>query len=456
MEGFLLWHVERYIARIVIIGLDDGDKMQSSPPLPNVAYILLHFPRFTETFVAEEIQTLRSQGVDVRIISVLKAGSGPVQPLSEQLLPYTWYAPGLLSPNLWLAQMHFLFKSPHRYVDLLIKLLRQPYPDTFPIRLAKRLIIFLKAVAIAYHLRDSEVQLLHAHFAAMPGAAAGIVAKLLELPFTVTAHAFDIYCVLKNELLRLVTSQASHVVAISEYNRQHIAKLGTCRIEDISVVRCGVNLSQFEGLPVARAERQPSEPFKILSVGSLLPKKGHLYLIHACHLLQQRGFDFSCDIIGSGENEPELAERIQHWGVQDRVRLIAYRAHPEIIEAYRQYDVFVLASTIASDGDRDGIPVVLMEAGAMGMPLISTEVSGIPELVQHEQTGWVVPPGDPEALADAIELLDGDPELRARLGQNARSLVEEEFDSEKNAHRLLAVFHSKILQNSSRFERNKS
>jgi glycosyltransferase involved in cell wall biosynthesis len=407
----------------------------------NVAYILLYFPCLTETFVAEEIHAVRSQGIGVRIVSLLKPGPGPTQPLSQQLLPGTWYAPGLLAPNLWQAQIHFLAKSPRLYAALLIQLLHQPYPRQHASLLAKRLAIFLKAVAIAHHLENSGVRLLHAHFAWLPGAAAWVTARLLNLPFTVTAHAYDIFS-WKNDLLSLVSRQANHVVAISEYNRRQVMALGRVPGDAISVIHCGVNLPQLRAQCDEQAALSAARPLRILSVGSLIPKKGHTHLIAACHVLQQRRLDFVCTIIGGGSEEMALRRQIEDCGLQDQIRLLGARPYPEIVTAYQQHDLFVLASTLSPDGDKDGIPVVLMEAGALGLPLISTQVSGIPELVRHQQTGWLVPPGDPAALANAIATLAGDPELRVRLGQNARALVEAEFDIEDNARRLAALFQN--------------
>jgi glycosyltransferase involved in cell wall biosynthesis len=289
------------------------------------------------------------------------------------------------------------------------------------------------------------VQLLHSHFAWLSGAAAWISARLLGLPFTVTVHAYDVYSY-TNDLLRLVSSQATHVVAISEYNRQQVAALGTCPAQAISVIHCGVNLAQLQGQPQRQVESPDSEPLRLLSVGSLVAKKGHTHLITACHLLRQRGLSFTCTIIGGGPDEPTLRQQIQTYGLQNQVKLLGARPHPEIVAAYHQHDLFVLASVVTPDGDRDGIPVVLMEAGAVGLPLISTQVSGIPELVRHGQTGWLVPPGDTAALADAIAALDADPALRACLGQNARALVEAEFAIESNALHLAALFHNTYQQ----------
>lgn len=402
----------------------------------NVVYILLHFPYLTETFVADEIQAVRSQGINIKIISLLEPGVGPVQPLSEQLLSHTWYAPHLLTLSLWRAQFYFLFKSPGLYNCLLLQLLRQPSGQSF-ILLAKRLVIFLKAVAAAYYLEGQEVQVLHSHFAWLSGAATWITARLLGLPFTVTAHAYDIYAL--NDLLPLVTDQADHVVAISEYNRKYIARAGNCPVEAISVIHCGVNLAQLPQ-PANRIEQPEPRPLRLLTVGSLVAKKGHTHLISACSLLKQQGFNFTCTIIGGGSAELSLRQQIEDHGLSDLVKLWGPRPHPEIIEAYEQHDLFVLASVITPGGDRDGIPVVLMEAGAMGLPLISTEVSGIPELVRHKQTGWLVPPGDAPALAEAITILGTNPALRASLGQNAQALVEAEYGIDSNAARLAYLF----------------
>ncbi len=409
-----------------------------------VAYILLHFPHLTETFVAEEIRAIQLQGIDVQIISLLEPRPGPVQPLSQQLLSNAWYAPGLFSLSLWRAQLHFVLKSPRLFLGLLVRLLRQPYPRWPLALLARRWVTFLKAGAVAHHLESSKVQLLHAHFAWLSGAAAWIIARLLDLPFTVTVHAYDLYC--SNDLLPLISGQANQVVAISEYNRQSLASLDTRPVEAISVIHCGVNLAEFQQQPQQGTGCPAGQPLRILSVGSLIAKKGHTHLITACHLLSQRGLDFTCSIVGSGAGEARLCQQIQSYGLQNRVRLLGARPHPEILAAYRQHDLFVLASVVTPAGDRDGIPVVLMEAAAAGLPLISTQVSGIPELVRHGETGWLVPPGDAAALADAIATLIGDPALQVRLGQNARALVEAEYNIEGSALRLAALFESTCQQ----------
>ena len=402
-----------------------------------VTYILLHFPYVTETFIADEIRALQLRGITVQIVSLLKPGDGPIQPLSKELLPYTLYAPGLFSPTLWKAQSYFLLRSGRLYFHLLLTLLGSPSKNSIML-LAKRLVIFFKSAAVAYELRDSSISLFHAHFAWLSGAAAWICARLLTRPFAVTVHAYDLYA--KPDLLKLVLREAGRVVSISEHNLNHITRLGICSRESISVIHCGLNLSEYQHQQQKEVIYLSDEPVRILSVGSLTPKKGHKYLVEACNLLKTRGFKFSCTIIGGGKEESKLRQQITSYGLQKQVILVGARPRPEVFKAYVQHDLFVLASVRAPSGDKDGIPVVLMEAAAMGLTLISTRVSGIPELVLQNETGWLVPPEDPHALAEAISGLAVNPELRKHLGQNARKLIEAKFNLERNAMQLSNLF----------------
>lgn len=423
-----------------------SSRAQHKPAL-KVAYVLLYFPRMTETFIADEIQAIISRNIDVKIISLLPASSSELtQPVSQKLLKYTSYAPGLTSIAIWKAQLHFLYKASHLYIGLLARFLGQPYPNQPAALFLKRLAIFLKAVAVANYLEISGVDLLHTHFAWLSGGAAWICARLLDKPFTVTVHAFDIYSS-KRELLGLVSREAAHVVAVSEFNRQQVSTLGICPAEAVSVIHCGIDLAGLDvKIKTPSSDRLPDTTLKILSVGSLVPKKGHDILIDACRLLKEKGLRFVCTIVGNGPELNKLNKMIYEKSLQSQVVLAGARLHPAIIEAYRQNDIFVLASRIASDGDRDGIPVVLMEAGWEGLPIVSTTVSGIPELVQHMQTGLLIPPDEPIALADAILTLAADSKLRRQLGQNAKTFVKSRFGIENTSMQLSNLFSNIVLQ----------
>lgn len=402
----------------------------------SVAYILSRFPILTETFIADEISEARQQGLDVRLFSLLRPKPGLMHQLSKQLARDVEYAPGLFSWQLWASQAYFLVHSPSAYLYMFMSVVRQPYSRSVSLSALKRIAVFLKAAWMARKLQGSQVKLLHAHFASLPGAAAAVVSRLLGIPFTVTVHAYDIYA--SNDLLNMIARSSSRVIAISDYNRQQVLEL--CPGVDgdkIAVVHCGIRHDLFT--PGARRD-DSGQPLQILSVGSLIGKKGHAYLIQACQILKKRGDDFRCTIIGQGPGKDYLTQLAADCGVQDCVVLAGGRERREVLEAYRRSDVFVLPCIVSAGGDRDGIPVVLMEAMAVGLPVISTPVSGIPELVRHGYSGWLVPERDAEALAGAISHLAGDAELRKRLVSNGSLLVEQEFDIRENVSRLTTLF----------------
>lgn len=404
-----------------------------------VAYILLRFPFLTETFVADEIWEMQQRGIPVRLYSLLRPREEPVHPTSQHLAKDTQYAPEFFSGRLWWAQIYFFVRSPIKYVALLIQLIRQPYPRSFGFLFLRRALIFLKAVSLALALKDTSVKVIHSHFAWLSGAAAMVVSSLLDIPFTVTLHAYDIYA--SNDLLCLIVRSASHIIAISEYNKQMVLEACPGIKEDaISVIHCGINLDLFT--PRARTHREG--PLSILSIGSLIEKKGHEYLIRACRQLRAKRIDFRCTIIGKGPHEGSLRQLVRDCSLEDYVVLAGPRPRDYVLEAYHRSDLFVLASVVSQSGDRDGIPVALMEALAMQTPAISTEVSGIPELVRHKDTGLLVPERDPAAIAEAIVYLAYDDKLRARLAYNGRALVEREFEIKGNVSRLINVFRQVV------------
>ncbi|MBN1874073.1 MAG: glycosyltransferase [Anaerolineae bacterium] len=400
-------------------------------------YILLRFPVLTETFITNEIQELQQRGVHVRICSLLPPKDEPVQHVSEQLSKDAQYAPALWSWQLWWAQLYFFLRSPIVYFALFFDLLRQPYPKNFWYLFSRRMIIFLKAVALAYMLKATPVQLLHTHFAWLSGAAAKVISKLLNIPFTVTVHAYDIYVL--DDLLCLTVRSASRIIAISEYNKQTLLeRYPDLRADLISVIHCGIDVDLF-----APSDRGSSETsLAILSIGGLVEKKGHAYLIKACQQLKVQGMDFQCTIIGGGPNEAKLKQLVSDYDLEDRVTIAGPRRREEVLDAYRHTDLFVLASVVAQSGDQDGIPVVLMEAMAMQIPVISTLVSGIPELVHHGETGWLVPERDVASLVKAILHLAVDKSLRERLGCEGRNLVISEFSIPQSVNQLLEVFRN--------------
>jgi glycosyltransferase involved in cell wall biosynthesis len=403
-----------------------------------VAYVLFRFPQLTETFVAEEIRQVQSLGVQVRIFSLLPARRELVHPLSAELSPLVRYVPEVYAPSLWCAQLYYLLRTPGRFFKLLRTLLGQPAPgiSTIP----KRVVIFLKGVWLARELEDSTVQLVHTHFAWLSAAACMIVSTLLDLPYTTTTHAYDIYS-RKNDLLELTVRTADRIVTISEYNKRTILEMTSPSNEqNIDVIRCGIDLGHFHV-----TDRRPnSRAFQMTSVGSLIEKKGHEYLIRACRELDAQGVDFRCVIVGGGELRAQLLALIRELGLEDRVVLAGTQTQTWVRDRLSQSDLFALACVVAPGGERDGIPVAIMEALAMEVPVVSTPVSGIPELVQHEVTGLLVPERDAKALSAAITRLAGDKRLRRQLAESGRALVEREYDIWENAAQLTSLFRSVV------------
>lgn len=406
------------------------------------AYLLLRFPCLTETFVAEEMQKIQSAGVMPSIYSLLKPKKGLVHPVSQALLPLVQVVPGLLHPALWAAQLFFLFKSPGSYFGSLVELMRQPAPAA-SFRL-KRLVVFLKSVWVARDVLRHPVGLVHTHFAWLSAGGSRVVSRLVGVPFSVTTHAFDIYSQ-KNDLLPLALQHAAKVITISEANKKAMLSMHPDTLSDkIQVIRCGIDLGYF------RQEQPNHKPaqglLKITSVGSLIEKKGHEYLIRACAALKARGVAVDCRIAGVGMLRQGLQALIRDLSLEESVILEGPRPQGWIKERLNQSDVFVLACVKDTSGESDGIPVALMEAMAMGVPVVSTPVSGIPELVRHESTGLLVPERDPAGLADAILRLVQDDGLRARLVEAARQGIEQEYNVADNAARLSRLFEAVVKE----------
>jgi glycosyltransferase involved in cell wall biosynthesis len=252
-----------------------------------------------------------------------------------------------------------------------------------------------------------------------------------------TAHAKDIFHEsVRPEDLRRKLQDAAATVTISDYNLEYLHDNYGPAAEGVRRIYNGLELEKFP-----YEEPRGREP-EILAVGRLVEKKGFADLIEACSLLRDRGVEVLCRIVGHGEQEPELRASVKRLGLGNRVELPGPRPQGDLIEAVGSAAVFAAPCVVGGDGNRDGLPTVLLEAMALGTPCVSTDVTGIPEVLRDEETGLMVPQHDPAALADAIERLLADPELRVELAGRARRLVEEEFDVHRNAALLRETFEA--------------
>jgi glycosyltransferase involved in cell wall biosynthesis len=296
---------------------------------------------------------------------------------------------------------------------------------------------FFQAAYLADILSREPADHLHAHFASTPARVAMLTHRLTDIPYTFTAHAKDIY-VSDPEAFRVKLERARAVVTCTQYNHDFLLEqYGPLCDGKVHRIYHGLDISQFKFNSSARADS--TEPV-ILSVARLVEKKGLGDLIAAADILRRRGRVFQVEIIGSGPQRERLKAQAKRLGLADRTSLTGAQPHDVVCLAYQRAAVFVLPCVIASNGDRDGIPNVLLEAMASGVPVVSTPVSGIPELVESAVNGLLVPPNDPAALAEAIDKLLASSELRENLARAARARIESSFSVDTGAEKLLALF----------------
>ncbi|MBN1453546.1 MAG: glycosyltransferase [Anaerolineales bacterium] len=401
---------------------------------PKIAYILSRFPYLTETFILREMILLRKSGLEVHVFSMFPPLPTPVHQEAQEMLPYTHYSPYLLSSKLLLAHLYFLLHTPVQYVRAIAKAVWQTYRE--PLVLLRVLLTWPKTVYFARQMQELNIEHIHAHFVWVNGIAAGVASDLIGATFSLHPHAFGLF-MRDQEDIRRQLQMADGVVTVSEYHRQYIADLcPRLHPDDIKIVHYGLEPTEFPP-----AQHSPTDnTIRIISIGSLMEKKGHAYLIDACDRLVERGYAFQCSIVGGGPLKEMLQARIDEKNLQAYVSLLGNKTQAEIKELYRQSDIFVLACVVAKNGDRDGLPNVLLEALAMEIPVVTTPVTGIPELVHDGETGLLVPERDTEALVQAIEKLINDETLRRRLGQQGRQVVLAEFDIRETAPQLARIF----------------
>lgn len=403
-------------------------------PAAPLAMLVKTWPKLSETFILEEVLGLERAGVALRLYALTPPSdeiSHPVvasvrAPLVTVPPPALRHVPGYLARHLSVA-----VAAPLRYVRALRAAWRE---DTLP--------EFLRGGWLAAQLARDGVAHLHAHFISTPAEVAAAASALGGLPFSISAHAKDIYTSRSADLQRRLRA-ACFTVTCTEANRRTLAAL----VPEARVQRMyhGIDHRLFHPGQRQRAGGPPL----LLAVGRLRAKKGLDTLIDACRLLRSRGLDFRCQIVGYGAEQERLQAQIVERGLGDTVQLLGKLAREQVIACYAQAAVFVQPSRVTADGDRDGIPNVLLEAMAMSLPVVATRVSGIPEVVRHHENGLLVEPDDAAALADAVAWILTHPVPAASLGRSARNVVLRSFDNDLNLQtltRLLEPAHDCATQ----------
>ncbi len=405
---------------------------QALPAAPRLGYLLRTFPVLSETFVAGEIRSVAALTGRAPVVAALYR-PGPGQgggwtPQPADALRYWKDIDKRRLGEIARAHAQCLAAAPLRSLDCLVR------PGDRSLTLADR----IKAPALAAFFLGHGVSHLHSHFGWEQAEMLAYLHRLTGLPFSLTLHAADIF--VAPDRLQSRIADAAFVATISEYNKALLMDRLGLPGERIHVVHCGVDLGLFPFDP------PPGDsPIRLISIGRMVPKKGFDILLRALHRLRGQGLDFTAELVGDGPLRGDLERLAGELDLSGAVRFTGALEPPEAAARLRRAHVCVLACRRAPDGDMDGIPVVLMEAMALGRPVVSTRLSGIPELVAGG-CGLLAQPGDPESLAGKLRQLLTDRALAGRLAQAGRQRVEEEFTLEGQARRIVGLAAGRGLE----------
>lgn len=385
--------------------------------LPRIAYVLKVYPRFSQTFVVNEILAHEAAGLELDIFSMR---------LSDDVR----FHESLARVR---SKVHQVRRPPGKAADFLAKLheTASELPAAWEVVADNPEVIasdMHQAMQLALEVHRRGIQHMHAHFGTIATTTSRLAAQMAGITYSFTAHAKDIFHENVDEnVLRRKLEDAAAVVTVSDYNLNFLkAKYGEAA-DRVVHINNGLHLDEFP-------YREPTgrEPL-ILAVGRLVEKKGFAELIQACGLLKSKGRQFKCEIAGGGELKNELEALIDRLGLHDCVTMLGPQPQGEVRRKLHQAAVMAAPCVVAANQDRDGLPTILLEAMAMGTPCISSDVTGIPEVLRDGETGLFAPQRDVEALASACGKLLDRPQLGVALASMARKQIEARFDIEKNA-----------------------
>lgn len=389
---------------------------------PRLAYVVKRYPRYSETFIVTEILAHEAAGVALDIVSLRPPCDTHFQDTLARVQAPVHYldGEGARAADLWAA-----FEAAERAWPGVGAALPR-------LRGAEARDVY-QALQLASLIRRRGITHLHAHFATLPATVARLAARLTGVTYSFTAHAKDIFHEsIRHDDLAAKLADAAAVITVSDFNLAYLRDTYGDAARRVTRVYNGLDLERF---PVAHVRR----PHAIVAVGRLVEKKGFGVLVDACARLAARQVAFECDIVGSGELEAALQQQIARLGLSGRVRLLGSRPQQDVARLVASSAVFAAPCLVGEDGNRDGLPTTVLEAMALGTPVISTDVTGLPEVLTHGETGLMVPQGDADALADALARVLATPEAARSLALRARARIERDFDARQNAARVRAV-----------------
>ncbi len=409
----------------------------------DVAYFIPLFPKLSETFIQREVKALRKSGQRLLVFAEAAHGTGKYTPELIALMNASEYLVPRDEAKFREYRHYFLRHHPLRYIATRLFV----FSTRFEIHKSawKDQEIFEKAIYLAGKLRENGINHIHSPWANWPAFVALAAARLLNITFSVQGRAFDLHRKTVAFALREKFDQASFVVTNSEYNAEYIRGIisgdGTDKVYRIYN---GIEISRF--LPLIQQVKQKSARAQLLSVGRLIEAKGFIYLLQACKALRDLGYDFRCTIIGEKSKYHDMnsyldLRRYYHkTNLDSHVTFLGAKPFAEVLRIYENADIFVLPCIPSDSGVKDITPNVLIEAMAMSLPVISSTQTAIPEIVDDNINGLLVPPRDVQALTDAIIRLIENPELRIEFGKKARRKIMDRFDIGKNIQQYAGLF----------------
>lgn len=401
---------------------------ESARSFSRVGYVVKRYPRFSETFIVNEILAHESAGLKLNIFALRPSVDTHFQNVISQVRASVKYLHNgsVKSSQFW--------KDCHESAD--------QFPDLWKTLATGRhasVADAYQAVQLAGYVRDKKIEHLHAHFATSAATVARMAARIAGISYSITMHAKDIFHEsVEPADLESKIADAKFIVTVSDFNKQYLSE-NYGHAKKIHRIYNGLDLKLFDFNPNSNRKR------KIITVGRLVPKKGLRYLVDACRILADRGVDFECEIVGTGELKKELRTQIDSLSLQSHVALSGPQPQNVVREKIASSTVFAAPCVVADDGNRDGLPTVITESLALGTPCVSTDVTGIPEIIRHEETGILVPQHNAEELAGQLNRLLDDPDLCQTLAKNARHLIEKEFDAQQNVARIRDLFPRRKL-----------
>ena len=413
----------------------------SSPTKPLLGMILKGYPRISETFISNEILLLEKLGFPIHLFSMREPRENFTHESVSRIQAEVDYLPETLLrplPRLVLHNFLLALQKPAVYARAL-KIAVQRFLRTRKSATIKHL---FQAGYLVHHLLPGRaITHLHAHFAHSPTSVATFASLLSGLPFSFTAHAKDIYTSDPRQL-REKLAMARFVITCTDYNRRHLNRLYDGQPDSISRVYHGIDTGLFSLDPAA--PQMPTKPFQILTVARLIAKKGLPTVYRALLELRAKGIPFEHILIGDGEDRQKVLALIKRLDLEMHTRWLGTQPHHVVLDHYKRAHLFVLGCEVAANGDRDGIPNVLLESMAMGVPVVATAISAIPELVETEKTGLLVQPGQPQELAGAMIRLLTDTALRTRVIPAARKRVLQDFDNKVLISEIAEIYRKEI------------